>query len=281
LRVGRRRLESKKNAGNPALIMVIYLRIDFHREARMASLIKKTAPKSGQIENPSYAQILDFGIESALIDIAEKYKIRKIIDKNLGKTSYTLSPGTAIIILSIKIAIGVVAKPVSFSISAENSLLAKIFPDSNQANLIDEAYWHSMPNIDQKTILNIENQIIKKISVDYDFSDAVGEYRELLTDSTPTLLDNNIQYDKFTIHIYYFCSIISLILSTILQLEFSELGYEMDVEDILKEFSSFKQIINYYLRKDGTIAKNYTFTQLSASVKKYFDKFKLGRYALL
>ena len=88
--------------------------------------------------------------------------------------------------------------------------------------------------------------------------------------------DNNIKVHSF------YC-VLSLLLTSIFQLEVEQLGYQMTKDSILGEFSELKQVIGVHRLLNGAQKLTFSFSKdlnlEKGVVTEYINKFNLSKYA--
>ncbi|MDR1312562.1 MAG: IS1634 family transposase [Deltaproteobacteria bacterium] len=83
--------------------------------------------------------------------------------------------------------------------------------------------------------------------------------------------DNNI-----IVHGFY--CVLALTLSSVLNIEFSRMGYSVSLDAMLSNLADCRQVINYYV-KNKKIIKTYTLSKMSDMAKRYFDKYNIYKYS--
>jgi transposase len=119
--------------------------------------------------NPSRCRIYQFGAVSALYDIANRLNIAGIIDEHVPKRKQGLSVGSYMVLAAINRAVQPVSKN-TFHDWFSETVLAGSFPQADKHTLSGQSFWNHMIELDQETIINIEDKITARIIQDYDIS---------------------------------------------------------------------------------------------------------------
>jgi transposase len=83
--------------------------------------------------------------------------------------------------------------------------------------------------------------------------------------------------DHIAVHAFY--CVLALTLSSLLNLEFKRMGYNISINQMLKELNDFQQVISYYNIKDKIIKELYSLTEPTEKVHNYFIKYNLYKYS--
>lgn len=155
-------VESARVNGKPRIVNQKYL-------GTAEDLGKAVSTKPGEVPEPEYSTVLDFGAVCAIYDIAERLGIRTIIDGLSGKRNQGLSVGDYILLAAINRAVSPVSKNEFFG-WFDKTVLHKFFPDANKKSLSSQAFWDNMTLLDEKKLSAMEDAIIKAVIEKYDIS---------------------------------------------------------------------------------------------------------------
>jgi transposase len=128
------------------------------------------ALERGEAVQADESLIMSFGAEVALLDLAERLKIRDIIDKHAGKRQQGLSCGTSMLLAAINRAVCPTSKNLFFGKWFSKTVLPKFFPEANSKNLSSQGFWNIMKLLDKDKIQAIEDDLTKKVIDSYDIS---------------------------------------------------------------------------------------------------------------
>jgi transposase len=123
--------------------------------------------KSGNIPEPEYSIVLDFGVVCALFDLAERLGVRNIIDAHAGKRSQGLPVGDSILLAAINRAASPKSKNEFFD-WFDKTVLHNMFPAANKQNLSSQGFWNNMSHLTADKICAIEGDLTKTIVEQYD-----------------------------------------------------------------------------------------------------------------
>lgn len=155
-------VESARVNGKPRIVNQKYL-------GTAEDIGKAVSTKSGEVPEPEYSTVLDFGAVCALYDVAERLGIRTIIDNLSGKRHQGLSVGDYILLAAINRAVSPVSKNEFFG-WFDKTVLHNFFPDANKKSLSSQAFWDNMTLLDEKKLSAMEDAITKAVVEKYDIS---------------------------------------------------------------------------------------------------------------
>jgi hypothetical protein len=156
-------VESARVEGKPRIVQQIYLgKIDSLVEARKRMT---QAPVEGE---PTHGKILEFGAVTALLDVAERLDVRKIIDKHAGKRARGLAVGDQILLAAINRAVEPKSKNEFFDGWFSRTVLPKTFPLANAKNMSSQGFWNNMSTLSEEKIKLIEEEITLNAIQKYD-----------------------------------------------------------------------------------------------------------------
>ena len=131
-------VESARVNGKPRIINQIYL-------GTLEKLIEQSKRnREGDIPEPDFAKIWEFGGVAALLDIAERLEVGQIIDECVGKRHQGLAVGDTIVLAAINRAVGPVSKNKFHDNWFSNTVLPNSFPTANEKNLSSQGFWNNM-----------------------------------------------------------------------------------------------------------------------------------------
>jgi hypothetical protein len=84
---------------------------------------------------PDHSKILEFGAISALLDVAERFGVREIIDRHAGKRTQGLPVGDQILLAAINRAVVPISKNEFFNGWFTETVLPKTFSKAISKNL--------------------------------------------------------------------------------------------------------------------------------------------------
>jgi len=123
--------------------------------------------KAGNIPDPEYSIVLDFGAVCALFDLAERLGVRNIIDAHAGKRSQGLPVGDSILLAAINRAVSPKSKKKFFD-WFDKTVLHNMFPAANKQSLSSQGFWNNMSHLTGDRIRAIEDDLTKNIVEQYD-----------------------------------------------------------------------------------------------------------------
>ncbi|MDR1872584.1 MAG: hypothetical protein LBS60_11810 [Deltaproteobacteria bacterium] len=115
--------------------------------------------------NPDFCRIYQFGAEAALLNIAERLGVSKIIDSLTPKRNQGLSVGSYMVLAAINRAVHPSSEK-SFYEWFQKTVFGS-FPGANEKNLSSQSFWNHMIELDQDMLNSIEDEITKKIVKEY------------------------------------------------------------------------------------------------------------------
>jgi transposase len=118
---------------------------------------------------PDFCRIYQFGAEAALLSLADRLGVSKIIDELVPKRNQGLSVGSYMVLAAINRAVQPTSKK-SFYEWFQQTVLSDAFPEANEKTLSSQSFWNHMFELDQDVLMSIENEITKRIVVNYRIS---------------------------------------------------------------------------------------------------------------
>jgi transposase len=156
-------VRSARINGKPRIVEQIYLgNVEKIEEMQKFFL-------DGGIPEADGCNVYNFAAVTALLSIAERIEVQKIIDKHAVKRAQGLSVGESMVLAAINRATDQVSKN-SFYSWFKKTVLSNSFPNANEKNLSSQGFWNNMSIIDKDMICEIENEITSTIIEKYDIS---------------------------------------------------------------------------------------------------------------
>jgi transposase len=129
----------------------------------------KANNKSTDDDTPDFCRIYQFGTEAALLNLCERLGVADIIDKLASKRAQGLSVGSYMVLAAINRVVQPCSKN-SFYDWFSKTVLSNSFPEANEKTLSSQSFWNHMVELDQDTLIAIEDELTKRIVDQYKIS---------------------------------------------------------------------------------------------------------------
>jgi len=185
--------ESARINGKPRVKIIKYL--------GTSDTIVRNTTVAVDIPKPEFSRVFEFGAIIALYDIAERIGIRAIIEKHVSKRNQGLAVADTILLAAINRAIMPKSKN-GFYEWYENTVLPRLFTNANKTNLSSQGFWNNMAQLDQTTIREIEDEIVKIVVKKYEINtecllfDNTNFYTYIDTDTQSTYAQRGHSKEK-------------------------------------------------------------------------------------
>jgi transposase len=157
-------VESARVNGKPRITKQTYL-------GTLETMLEARKQKSSkELLRPDFGQVLEFGAVTSLFDLAERLKVRQIIDNHVGKRPQGLPVGDSLLLAAINRAVAPVSKKAFFGDWFDKTVLPNLFPKANERNLSSQGFWKNMSLVNKETIAKIEDEICANIVKEYNIS---------------------------------------------------------------------------------------------------------------
>jgi transposase len=123
----------------------------------------------GDIPEPEFSKVFEFGAVSALYDLAERLGVRNIIDQHTNKRKQGLSVANTILAAAINRAVEPTSKN-SFYHWFEKTILPNLISGAHRKNLSSQGFWNNMNALGEDQIRAIEDDITRQIVSRYDIT---------------------------------------------------------------------------------------------------------------
>jgi len=153
--------ESARVNGKPRIISRKYL--------GSAEKVANMVTKGIRLPKAEFSTVLDLGAVLALFDVAERLKIRQIIERHVLKREQGLPVSDTILLAAINRAVMPKSKN-SFYDWYEKTVLHNCFKEADKSSLSSQGFWNNMSQLDQRTIRAIEDDITKAVVNKYKVS---------------------------------------------------------------------------------------------------------------
>ena len=156
-------VESARVNGNPRIVNQKYL----GSAADIAAAVDRS--RGGEVPDPEYSIVLDYGAVCALYDLAERLGVRETINECAGKRNQGIPVGDSVLLASINRAVNPKSKN-SFYAWLDKTVLHNMFPAANKKTLSSQGFWNNMSILDSNKITEIEDRLTKKVVDKYGIS---------------------------------------------------------------------------------------------------------------
>jgi transposase len=154
--------------GKPKIVKQVYL--GTIEKLMELNILNKTENGTICSETFDHSDVLGFGTVIALYDLAERLKVRQIIDESVGKRQQGLMVGDSMVLAAINRAVVPVSKRAFYEDWYSKTVLPKISPMANELNISSQGFWNNMSLLKQDEISKIEDQITNNIIKSYNLS---------------------------------------------------------------------------------------------------------------
>lgn len=156
------RVESARVNGKPRIVNQQYL-------GTADDIAKAVYSYNGEIPDPSFSVVQQFGAVCALYDLAVRMKVVELIDKHMPKRNQGLSIGEYIVLAVINRAVDPESKNEFFS-WFNKTVLHKFFPLANKNSLSSQGFWENMSLIKPEAIQAFEDEFTEIMVKKYELS---------------------------------------------------------------------------------------------------------------
>lgn len=156
------RVESARINGKPRIVNQKYL-------GTADSIARAIDSYNGEIPDPSFSIVQQFGAVCALYDLAVRMKVVELINKYMPKRNQGLSIGEYIVLTVINRAVDPESKSEFYSWFGK-TVLHKFFPLANKNSLSSQGFWENMSLIEPEAIHAFEDEFTEIMVKKYELS---------------------------------------------------------------------------------------------------------------